>query len=104
MSIVMDPGPVGTAGTDLDALAGQAKVRTAGLFASSDTAATGNAGWASAGSLSSCRRAWADRLDGLTEQTRAAGKALIDSAATTAGADDGSARRLDQVLVELGGR
>lgn len=102
MNLWMQPVQVDATGQDLAKLADDAKTRITSLFDSSDAAVEGNRGWKSSASLAACRRVWEGRLNQLVDQTRQAGQDLVDSAGMVAAADAEAARRLTNVLDDMG--
>lgn len=99
--IAMNPGGVSATGDDVHEIAGGANDRTKSLFASSDTAAQGNPGWASGPSLAACKGAWQGQFTSLIQKTVDAADNLKDSAGQVAGDDREAEDRLGHVMHDL---
>jgi len=100
----IEPTSVGRAGTDLQSLGAEAKAKVGGLFASSDAAANGHAGWQSSAQLSACSQAWKAQLEQMIDYLTNIGLNLTSSAVQITAEDIEAADRIDDALQGLAGR
>lgn len=99
--IQMRPSGVADAGRGITEAATAAKANIGKLFDSSESATWGNPGFAAAGALTTCAKAWEDRLGQLITRTAKTGQDLQTAATNATALDREAAERLNSVLGEL---